>query len=64
MVDTLTTERRSNVLARIGRLLSQQMVELERLTMTLGRGTVSSESVAARNQQARFVCPHQAGSTS
>ena len=34
MVDKLTTVRRSNVQARIGRLSSQQMVELERLMMT------------------------------
>ena len=34
MVDKLTTVRRSNVQARIGRLSSQQMVELERLLMT------------------------------
>ena len=34
MVDKLTTVRRSNVLTRIGRLSSQQMVELERLMMT------------------------------
>lgn len=34
MVDKLTTVRRSNVLVRIGRLSSQQMVELERLMMT------------------------------
>ena len=33
-VDKLTTVRRSNVQARIGRLSSQQMVELERLIMT------------------------------
>ena len=34
MVDKLTTVRRSNVQVRIGRLSSQQMVELERLMMT------------------------------
>ena len=34
MVDKLTTVRRSNVQVRIGRLSSQQMVELERLLMT------------------------------
>ena len=34
MVDKLTTVRRSNVQSRIGRLSSQQMVELERLIMT------------------------------
>lgn len=34
MVDKLTTVRRSNVQARIGRLSSQQMVELERLLVT------------------------------
>lgn len=34
MVDTLTTVRRSNVQARVGRLSSQQMVELERLLLT------------------------------
>lgn len=34
MVDKLTTVRRSSVQARIGRLSSQQMVELERLLMT------------------------------
>lgn len=34
MVDKLTTVRRSNVLARVGRLSSQQLVELERLMMT------------------------------
>lgn len=34
MVDTLTTVRRSNVQTRIGRLTSQQIVELERLMMT------------------------------
>ncbi|MGO1385187.1 MAG: type II toxin-antitoxin system PemK/MazF family toxin [Arachnia sp.] len=34
MVDKLTTVRRSNVLVRVGRLSSQQMVELERLMMT------------------------------
>lgn len=34
MVDKLTTMRRSNVQVRIGRLSSQQMVELERLMMT------------------------------
>ena len=33
-VDTLTTVRRSNVQARVGRLSSQQMVELERLLLT------------------------------
>jgi len=34
MVDKLTTVRRSNVQDRIGRLSSQQMVELERLLLT------------------------------
>ncbi len=34
MVDKLTTVRRSNVAARLGRLSSPQMVELERLLMT------------------------------
>lgn len=34
MVDKLTTVRRSNLQVRIGRLSSQQMVELERLLMT------------------------------
>ncbi len=34
MVDKLTTVRRSNVQVRIGRLSSQQMVELERLMTT------------------------------
>lgn len=34
MVDKLTTARRGNVQVRIGRLSSQQMVELERLLMT------------------------------
>jgi mRNA interferase MazF len=34
MVDKLTTVRRSSVQLRIGRLTSQQMVELERLLMT------------------------------
>lgn len=34
MVDKLTTVRRSNVQARVGRLSSQQMVELERLLLT------------------------------
>lgn len=34
MVDKLTTVRRSNVQIRIGRLSSQQMVDLERLMMT------------------------------
>ena len=34
MVDKLTTVRRSDVQVRIGRLSSQQMVELERLLMT------------------------------
>lgn len=34
MVDKLTTVRRSNVQSRVGRLSSQQMVELERLMMT------------------------------
>ena len=34
MVDKMTTVRRSNVQVRIGRLSSQQMVELERLVMT------------------------------
>lgn len=34
MVDKLTTVRRSNMQVRIGRLSSQQMVELERLLMT------------------------------
>ena len=34
MVDTLTTVRRSNVQARVGRLSSQQMVELERFLLT------------------------------
>ena len=34
MVDKLTTVRRSSVEARVGRLSSQQMLELERLLMT------------------------------
>lgn len=34
MVDKLTTVRRSNVQVRVGRLSSQQMVDLERLLMT------------------------------
>ncbi len=34
MLDKLTTVRRSNVQARVGRLSSQQMVDLERLLMT------------------------------
>ncbi len=34
MIDKLTTVRRSNVQGRVGRLSSQQMVELERLMMT------------------------------
>ncbi|MGM0386896.1 MAG: type II toxin-antitoxin system PemK/MazF family toxin [Actinomycetota bacterium] len=34
MVDRLTTVRRSNVQARVGRLSSQQMVEVERLLLT------------------------------
>ena len=34
MVDKLTTVRRSNVQSRVGRLSSQQMVELERLLLT------------------------------
>lgn len=34
MIDKLTTVRRSSVQTRIGRLSSQQMVELERLLMT------------------------------
>lgn len=34
MVDKLTTVRRSNVQARVGRLSSQQMVELERFLLT------------------------------
>jgi mRNA interferase MazF len=34
MVDKLTTVRRTDVQFRIGRLSSQQMVELERLMMT------------------------------
>lgn len=34
MVDKLTTVRRSNVQVRIGRLSSQQMVEVERLMLT------------------------------
>ncbi|WP_040283590.1 type II toxin-antitoxin system PemK/MazF family toxin [Tessaracoccus massiliensis] len=34
MVDRLTTVRRSNVQVRVGRLSSQQMVDLERLLMT------------------------------
>jgi mRNA interferase MazF len=34
MVDELTTVRRSNVQVRIGRLSSQQMVEVERLVLT------------------------------
>lgn len=34
MIDKMTTVRRSNVHARVGRLSSQQMVELERLIAT------------------------------
>lgn len=34
MVDKLTTVRRSSVQVRVGRLSSEQMVELERLLMT------------------------------
>ena len=34
MADKLTTVRRSNVQLRVGRLSSQQMLELERLLMT------------------------------
>lgn len=34
MVDKLTTVRRNNVQVRVGRLSSQQVVELERVLMT------------------------------
>ncbi|MDO5534808.1 MAG: type II toxin-antitoxin system PemK/MazF family toxin [Propionibacteriaceae bacterium] len=34
MVDKLTTVRRSNVQARVGRLTAQQLVEVERAIMT------------------------------
>lgn len=34
MVDKITTVRRSNVHSRVGRLSSQQLVELERLVAT------------------------------